>query len=206
MRLARAHAAWGEAGGYDEEVLWDVCTTAALGRPLDAVGDRLCSTLSGGEQKRLALEVLFRGDADVLLLDEPDNFLDVPTKEWLERELDQCPKTVLFVSHDRELLARAASKIVTLEARGAWTHPESFPTYHAARDARLARLDEDRRRYNEERLRLEESLREFRRRAQMGSDKFASRVRATKSKIERFERAAPPAASACAADLHAAHG
>ena len=195
MRLARAHAAWGEAGGYDEEVLWDVCTTAALRRPFDAVGDRLCSTLSGGEQKRLALEVLFRGDADVLLLDEPDNFLDVPTKEWLERELDQCPKTVLFVSHDRELLARAASKIVTLEARGAWTHPESFPTYHAARDARLARLDEDRRRYNEERLRLEESLREFRRRAQMGSDKFASRVRATKSKIERFERAAPPAAT-----------
>ncbi len=195
MRLARAHAAWGEAGGYDEEVLWDVCTTAALGRSFDAVGDRLCSTLSGGEQKRLALEVLFRGDAGVLLLDEPDNFLDVPTKEWLERELDQCPKTVLFVSHDRELLARAASKIVTLEARGAWTHPDSFPTYHAARDARLARLDEDRRRYNEERLRLEESLREFRRRAQMGSDKFASRVRATKSKIERFEREAPPAAA-----------
>ena len=41
-------------------------------------------TLSGGEQKRLALEVLFRSDFDVLLLDEPDNFLDIPSKRWLE--------------------------------------------------------------------------------------------------------------------------
>ena len=44
-------------------------------------------TFSGGEQKRLALEALLRSDFDVLLLDEPDNFLDVPGKRWLEAEL-----------------------------------------------------------------------------------------------------------------------
>jgi ATPase subunit of ABC transporter with duplicated ATPase domains len=199
MRLARAHAEWGDAGGYEAEVQWDVCASAALGRPYDDVADRPLATLSGGEQKRLSLEVLFRSDADVLLLDEPDNFLDVPGKEWLEQTIARSAKTVLFVSHDRELLAHAATRIVTIEGRGAWTHGGSFTTYAGARDARLARLDEDHRRHREERKRLTASLDEFRRRAQMGSDTFASRVRATKHRLERFERDAP-------AERPAAHG
>jgi ATPase subunit of ABC transporter with duplicated ATPase domains len=193
MRLARAHAAWGDVGGYAAEVSWDVCTTLVLDRAYHDVADRRLATLSGGEQKRLALEVLFRSDADVLVLDEPDNFLDVPGKEWLEATIAASPKTILFVSHDRELLAKAAHKIVTIEAGGGWTHGGGFAGYHEARDARIARFEDLHRRHNEEQKRLEESLTEFRRRAQMGSDTFASRVRATKSRIERFEREPPPA-------------
>jgi ATPase subunit of ABC transporter with duplicated ATPase domains len=100
---------------------------------------------------------------------------------------------VLFVSHDRELLAHAAQKIVTIEAGGNWTHGGGFAGYHEARDARLARLDDQHRRYLEEQKHLTKALNEFRRRAQMGSDVFASRVRATKTRIERFEREPPPA-------------
>ena len=59
------------------------------------VGDRRVATLSGGEQKRLALEVLLRGTDDVLLLDEPDNFLDIPGKRRLEQQLQATPKTIL---------------------------------------------------------------------------------------------------------------
>jgi ATPase subunit of ABC transporter with duplicated ATPase domains len=193
MRLARAHAAWGDAGGYEAEVRWDVCSTAALGCGFDDVAERQRATLSGGEQKRLALELLLRSEADVLLLDEPDNFLDVPGKEWLEAELVACPKTILFVSHDRELLAKVARKIVTIEGRGAWTHGGSFGEYHEARDARLVRLDDEHKQFVEERKRLTASLNEYRRRASMGSDTFASRVRATKHRIERFDREPPPA-------------
>ena len=84
-------------------------------------------TLSGGEQKRLVLEALLRGPEEVLLLDEPDNYLDVPTKRWLEEALIASPKTVLFVSHDRELLDRVATRIATLEPTAAgstlWVHP-----------------------------------------------------------------------------------
>ena len=92
--LARAHTAWGDAGGWDAEVLWDTCTTIAVRQPLVEAGRRRLSTLSGGEQKRLALEVLLRSDADVLLLDEPDNYLDVAGKEWLEDQLRASPKTI----------------------------------------------------------------------------------------------------------------
>jgi ATPase subunit of ABC transporter with duplicated ATPase domains len=193
MRLARAHAAWADVGGYDAEVLFDVCTSRVLGATYESVADRKLATMSGGEQKRLALEALFRSDADVLVLDEPDNFLDVPGKEWLEDTIAASPKTVVFVSHDRELLAHAAQKIVTIEAGGNWTHGGGFAGYHEARDARLARLDDVHRRYLEEQKHLTRALNEFRRRAQMGSDTFASRVRATKTRIVRFEREPPPA-------------
>ena len=78
MAYAHALAHWGDVGGYDAEVTWDTVTVAALGVPYDRCKYRELSTLSGGEQKRLALEALLRGPDEVLLLDEPDNYLDVP--------------------------------------------------------------------------------------------------------------------------------
>ena len=193
MKVAHAWTAWGDAGGYDAEVLWDTCCTAALRAGLDDVGARPVATLSGGEQKRLALELLLRSDADPLLLDEPDNYLDVPGKEWLEDQINESRKTILFVSHDRELLARTTHKVVTIEARGAWTHGGSFATWHDARQDRLARLDEEHRRWREERQRLEDQVRELRRRINMGADKFTSRLQATKTKIRRHEADLPAA-------------
>jgi ATPase subunit of ABC transporter with duplicated ATPase domains len=78
LRYAAALAEWGEAGGYEAEVHWDACCVAALGIPYDQCRWRDVNTLSGGEQKRLVLESLLRGPDGVLLLDEPDNYLDVP--------------------------------------------------------------------------------------------------------------------------------
>ena len=92
LRYAHALADWGDAGGYDAEVLWDTVTVAAIGIGYDGCKYRELSTLSGGEQKRLALEALLRGPAEVLLLDEPDNYLDVPGKQWLEERLARRPR------------------------------------------------------------------------------------------------------------------
>ena len=129
-------------------------TVAALGIPYDGCKYRELSTLSGGEQKRLALEALLRGPDEVLLLDEPDNYLDVPGKRWLEERLLETRKTVLFVSHDRELLARVADRVVTVEGGTAWVHGGGFASYHEARKARHERLAELRRRWDEEHQRL----------------------------------------------------
>ncbi len=162
IRYAHALAAWGDAGGYAAEVLWDECSMRAVGLPLDAIADRPLRTLSGGEQKRLALEVLLRGDADVLLLDEPDNFLDVEAKRWLEGELANSRKTILYVSHDRELLAATATRIVTVEAEGSWTHGGGFAGYAEARRSHLDKLERDRTIYDNERKRLEDLVAEMR--------------------------------------------
>ncbi|GAA3193807.1 ATP-binding cassette domain-containing protein [Streptomyces ramulosus] len=197
MAYANALAEWGDAGGYDAEVLWDVCTTEALGMPFDRCQRRAVDTLSGGEQKRLVLEALLRGPDQVLLLDEPDNFLDVPGKRWLESRLLETPKTVLYISHDRELLARTAKSIVTIElgAAGntAWVHPGGFDTYHQARVERFERFDELRNRWDEERAKLKALVQMYKQKASYNSD-MASRYRAAQTRLDRFEKAGPPPA------------
>lgn len=191
MRYADALARWGEVGGYEAEVLWNTCCTAALGKDLDQVRERLLTTLSGGEQKRLALESFFRSEAEVLLLDEPDNFLDIPGKRWLEAMMNASGKTMLFVSHDRALLNETSQRVITLEGRGTWTHAGSFETYQAARGGRVAKIEEERRRYREEHKRLVSAMKEFKRRAAM-NDKFATKARSMEKRITRYEEQNAP--------------
>jgi ATPase subunit of ABC transporter with duplicated ATPase domains len=197
LRYAEALAEWADAGGYDIEVLWDVCTVRALGISYDKAKYRPLTTLSGGEQKRLVLEALLRGPDDVLLLDEPDNFLDVPGKQWLEERLQESPKTVLFVSHDRELMNNAATRVVTVELGAAgntvWTHPGSFATYHQARRERFARLEELRKRWDEQHAKLKALVVMYRQKASYNSD-MASRLQAAVTRLRRFEEAGPPQA------------
>jgi ATPase subunit of ABC transporter with duplicated ATPase domains len=191
LRYAAALAEWGDAGGYDAEVHWDACTVAALGIPYERCRWREVRTLSGGEQKRLVLESLLRGKDEVLLLDEPDNYLDVPGKQWLEQQLAATPKTVLLVSHDRELLANCAERIITVEDGHVWVHGGGFATYHQARRDRNERLDELRRRWDEEHEKLRQLVRMYRQKASYNSD-MASRLQAAVTRLAKFEEAGPP--------------
>jgi ATPase subunit of ABC transporter with duplicated ATPase domains len=197
LKYAQAVADWGEVGGYDAEVLWDVCTTAALGVPFDRCRWREVKTLSGGEQKRLVLEALLRGPDEVLMLDEPDNYLDVPGKRWLEDQLRNTDKTVLYISHDRELLANTATRIITVElgAAGntAWTHGGGFRTYHEARRHRFERFEELRKRWDEEHAKLRAQMLMYKQKAAYNSD-MASRYRAAQTRLRKFEEAGPPQA------------
>ncbi len=197
MRYAQAIADWGDSGGYELETTWDEVTMAALGIPFDRAQHRAASTLSGGEQKRLVLEALFSGPDELLLLDEPDNYLDVPGKRWLETKLAESRKSVLFVSHDRELLANAATRIVTLEpgvlGASAWTHGGGFETYLKARQDRNARFEELRRRWDEEHLKLKELVNMYKNKAAFRSD-MANRYHAAQTRLAKFLEAGPPEA------------
>jgi ATPase subunit of ABC transporter with duplicated ATPase domains len=191
MRYARALTEWGDAGGYEAEVHWDVCCMAALGVSYDHCRWREVRTLSGGEQKRLVLESLLRGKDEVLLLDEPDNYLDVPGKIWLEEQLNATPKTVLLVSHDRELLAACAQRIITVEDTNVWIHGGGFATYAEARRERNERLDELRRRWDEEHEKIKQLVRMYRQKATY-NDGMASRLHAAETRLRKFEEAGPP--------------
>ncbi|NBM20039.1 ABC-F family ATP-binding cassette domain-containing protein [Streptomyces sp. GC420] len=195
MEYAQALSDWAEVRGYEAETTWDMCTTAALGVPYEKAQWREVRTLSGGEQKRLVLEALLRGPEEVLLLDEPDNYLDVPGKRWLEERLRETKKTVLFVSHDRELLARAAEKIVSVEPGPAgsdvWVHGGGFDTYHAARKERFARFEELRRRWDEKHAQLKQLVNTLKNKAAF-NDGLASRYQAAQTRLRKFEEAGPP--------------
>jgi ATPase subunit of ABC transporter with duplicated ATPase domains len=192
LAYAEALAGWEAAGGYRAEVLWDRCADEAFGGGYPGSADRPIETLSGGERKRLALEIVLRSSFDVILLDEPDNTLDIAGKEWLESRIRDDPRTMLFISHDRTVLERAATQVVTLEGRATWTHTDGYATYAHARDARIERLDERHRRYEEERHRLEDMIKEMRRKAAY-NDGWASKARSAEHRLERFvDRQAPP--------------
>jgi ATPase subunit of ABC transporter with duplicated ATPase domains len=197
MRYAQALADFADVGGYDAEVAWDVCCTAALGAAYDEVKWRRVETLSGGEQKRLVLEVLLRGPDEVLLLDEPDNYLDVPAKTWLEERIASSTKTILLISHDRELLRACATTIVTVElgAAGntAWVHGGGFATYADARDDRMSRLEELRRRWDEQHQKIKDLVQMLKTKAAY-NDGLASRYQAAQTRLRMFEEAGPPEA------------
>ena len=132
----------------------------------------------------------------MLLLDEPDNYLDVPAKIWLEGKLSDTAKAVLLVSHDRELLARAAGRIArwnrVLAGPGAvgprWPSP---PT--PARDDRNSRLEELRRRWDEEHAKLKALVLMYKTKSAF-NDGLASRYHAAQTRLAKFEAAGPPQA------------
>ncbi|MBM7507461.1 ATPase subunit of ABC transporter with duplicated ATPase domains [Nocardioides salarius] len=198
MRYAEALAEYADAGGYDVEVTWDVCATAALGLSFDRAKYRELSTLSGGEQKRLVLEFLLRGPDQVLLLDEPDNYLDVPGKIWLEGRIRESDKTVLMISHDRELLDNTATRVVTVElgsghgvGNSVWTHPGGFASYHQARTDRFARFEELRKRWDEEHAKLKALVLRLKIKAEY-NDGMSSQYRAAQTRLRKFEEVGPP--------------
>ncbi|GAB95766.1 ATPase subunit of ABC transporter with duplicated ATPase domains [Kineosphaera limosa] len=195
MAYAQALADWGDFGGYEYETVWDTVTMAALGIGFEQAQYRRAATLSGGEQKRLVLEALLQGPEEVLLLDEPDNYLDVPGKRWLEARLRDTDKTVLLVSHDRELLSAATDRVITLEpgasGAGAWMHPGSFATWHEARQARNADLEQRLRRWEEELAKLRKLVLMYKQKAAY-NDGLASRYQAAQTRLRKFEEAGPP--------------
>ena len=193
VRLGEAIASWSDLGGYELEGQWDSACRRCAGGGLGAVGDRPADTLSGGERKRLVLDLLFGSDAQVLLLDEPDNFLDVPAKRALEAQIRATRKTVLVISHDRELLTSACDAVVTLEGSGAWVHGGSYATYPEAREHRQKLMGDRLVRWQKEEKRLRERVRIFKERARY-ADSWAKRADAAETRWKHFVDAGPPPA------------
>jgi ATPase subunit of ABC transporter with duplicated ATPase domains len=193
VELGIAIGEWSDLGGYELEGQWDRACRAIVRSSFADVADRPAATLSGGERKRLVLDLLLASDADVLLLDEPDNFLDIPAKRELECHLAASRKTILVISHDRDLLAGAVKQILTLEGNGAWLHGDSYATYPQAREDRQRRLGDAVKRWHAEERRLRELVRIFKERAKYSPD-WAKRADAAETRWRRFAEPGPPPA------------
>ena len=207
MAYAQAIIGWGDAGGYEYEIIWDVCCTQALGKSFDEVAKREVNTLSGGEQKKLVLSALLEGPDEVLLLDEPDNYLDVPSKRWLEEVITTTKKTVFFISHDRELLENTVNRIVTLEqgltGNTAWVHGGKFSTWQDARRLRNARFAEILLRWEQEHQRLKDLVRTLQIQASI-SPAMASKYHAMQTRLRKFQEIGPPQAPPIEQDVQVA--
>ena len=191
MGYAEALTEWGDLGGYELEVAWAGAAERSLKTPVEDFNTRLVGQLSGGERKRLVLDLLLNSSADVLLLDEPDNYLDIPTKVWLEDQIAACQKTILMVSHDRVLLERVATKLVVVEGSGCWVHGGSYATFPEAREHRQKLLGDALQRWNDEERRLYRHMKIMKQRAAVNF-KNATKANAAETRWEKFVKAGPP--------------
>ena len=90
---------------------------------------KLVSTLSGGQQKRVALAKVLVAEADILILDEPTNHLDLDMIEWLEGYLSKSKATILMVTHDRYFLEVVCDTILELEDQTIYKYKGNFSYY-----------------------------------------------------------------------------
>ena len=135
--LESLQAAIEAGGGWSVDVQVD-----AMVSQLDLPAtDRMCN-LSGGWRRRVALAQALVGQPELLLLDEPTNHLDISTIEWLEGEVRRFDGTVLFVSHDRGLVERLASRIVSIDRGELRSWPGGYRDF--LRQKQKADAEEDR--------------------------------------------------------------
>jgi len=101
------------------------------------------AVLSGGERVKLALARLLLSNANLLLLDEPNNYLDVNSTEALQELIADYPGTILFVSHDRQLIRKAANRIINISGHKLTTFEDGYKQYEEWLDKVNGRAGQD---------------------------------------------------------------
>ena len=145
---------------------------------------QLVGRLSGGEKKLVNLARILIEMPDLVLLDEPDNHLDLNAKAWLEQYIQGYPGTVLIISHDRHLLDRAVKKIFELEDGAISEYAGNYSFYFEERRQRLLKQQEMYSLQQAEIKRLEASMRQLKSWSKMNS-KFAGRAEYMAKRVEK---------------------
>jgi ATP-binding cassette subfamily F protein 3 len=192
--MARVMKAYSDAqarlehlGGYD----FDYRIRAVLaGLGLDQSHyEQQIRTLSGGEKKMVSLAKLLLEAPDLLLLDEPDNHLDLDAKAWLEGYVREYPGAVFIISHDRHLLDQVIGKTFQVEDGQVSVYHGNYTSYITERQHRLLNQQQLYELQQREIRRLEAALRDLKQWAR-ANPKFAARAESMQKRVERAKREA----------------
>jgi ATP-binding cassette subfamily F protein 3 len=144
---------------------------------------RPCAEFSGGWRMRVALAAVLFARPDLLLLDEPTNYLDLEGTVWLEGFLARYPATALVISHDRELLNRSVTGILSLDAMKLSYTPGDFDTFDRIRREKAAQLQAAAAKQAAARAHIQSFVDRFRAKA--------SKAKQAQSRIKMLERMTP---------------
>src|SRR5215217_3154172 len=145
------------------------------------------SALSGGQKKLVGLARLLLARPTVLLLDEPDNHLDMPGKAFLENLITEYPGAVVIISHDRYLLDACVTHIAEIEDGRITTFIGNYTEFILDKEERLARQEELYQIQRREIGRLEMALKRYKQWV-VFNDKFATRIHNMEARIERIDK------------------
>ena len=159
---------------------------SSLGLP-EADFTKPIGALSGGQKKLIGLARLLLAHPDVLLLDEPDNHLDLPGKSYLEKLIFAYPGAVVIVSHDRYLLDSVVTQIAEIEDGHLNTFPGNYTEFILDKQERLLRAEELFQIQQRSITRMEMALKRYKLWVQV-SDKFASRLHSMETRLESVQR------------------
>src|ERR1700756_3701618 len=144
---------------------------------------RACSEFSGGWRMRVALAATLFAAPDLLLLDEPTNYLDLEGTLWLEDHLANYPRTVIVISHDRDLLETSVDQILHLDRGKLTLYRGGYASFEEQRATREMLDAKHVRRQEAERKRLQAFVDRFKAKA--------SKARQAQSRVKMLERLKP---------------
>ena len=165
------------------------------------------SVLSGGQKKLVGLARLLLVRPDVLLLDEPDNHLDLPGKIFLEKLIREYEGTVLIISHDRYLLDAVVTHIAELEDGRLTLFAGDYSSYVAEKETRLARQEEMFRAQKHEINRLQAAIKRY---AIWGkvydNEDFARKAKTMQKRLDKMDKVEKPVLERRKMDLRQLNG
>ncbi len=141
---------------------------------------RKCSEFSGGWQMRIALGKVLLEEPDIMLLDEPTNYLDLEARLWLEGFLATFSGGTLIVSHDRDFLDAITKDVYDIDQEGIVTYKGNYSSFLIARQERIKQLTKEKERQDREKERLQGFIERFK-----ATDSKASQVR---DRVKKFEK------------------
>ncbi len=148
---------------------------------------RPCSEFSGGWRMRVALAAVLFSEPDLLLLDEPTNYLDLEGTLWLEDHLARYPRTVIIISHDRDLLDNAVDSILHLENGKLTFYRGGYSSFEKQRRERLLLDQKAAKKQEAQRKHLQSFVDRFRAKA--------TKARQAQSRLKMLEKMEPVAAA-----------